>query len=92
MPISENPDEGKVCEHWELESKVAKHMDYPKERSDAPDYFFNELELSSHGANLRHTILDHNAASLVAQAENEASILGMHKALASNPLVFLHNQ
>lgn len=68
-------------------------MEHPKERNDVPDYFFNALELSSHSTNWRHiTILDNNAAPLVPQAESEAGILGMHKALVSNPLVFLHNE
>ena len=68
-------------------------MERPKERNDVPDYLFNALELSSHSTNWRHiTILDNNAALLVPQAESEAGILGMHKALVSNPLVFLHNE
>ena len=73
----------------EPESKIAQDMEHPKERNDAPDYFFNALELSSHGTNLKHIrILNGNAAHLVTQAESEAGIFGMHKTLVSNPLVF----
>ena len=94
MPIPDNPDKGMTCKGGSgTDWKIAKHMERPKERNDVPDYLFNALELSSHSTNWRHiTILDNNAAPLVPQAESEAGILGMHKALVSNPLVFLHNE